>query len=62
MATPSMTLEDAIAEVLGRIGQEDDGVANPLLVAEARRHINAAQRQLMIEYEMQTARRRVLVP
>ena len=53
----SMTFERAAEEVLARIGQLDDGVANPLLVAEARKHINAAQRKLIVEHGLQGQRR-----
>jgi len=60
-APSSMTLEATVTEVLARIGQLDDGVSNPLLVAEAKAHINAAQRQLAIEYGWLAQRRRSLV-
>lgn len=53
----SMTFERAAEEVLARIGQLDDGVANPLLVAEAKKHINAAQRKLIVEHGLQGQRR-----
>jgi hypothetical protein len=53
----SMTFEQAAEEVLARIGQLDDGVANPLLVAEAKKHINAAQRKLIVEHGLQGQRR-----
>jgi hypothetical protein len=56
-----MTLEDAVTEVLARIGQLDDGVANPLLAAEAVYHINAAQRKLIVEHGLATQRRRSLI-
>ena len=60
-APSSMTLEDAVTEVLARIGQLDDGVANPLLAAEAVAHINAAQRKLIVEHGLASQRRRSLI-
>lgn len=60
-APSSMTLESAVAEVLARIGQLDDGVANPLLVAEAKYHINAAQRKLIVEHGLEAQRRSLSV-
>lgn len=60
-APSSMTLEDAVTEVLARIGQLDDGVANPLLVAEAKMHINAAQRKLIVEHGLEAQRRSLSV-
>ncbi len=62
MPAPShLSLADAVTEVLARIGQMDDGVANPLLVAEAKVHINSAQRMLQVEYDLLAKRRRALV-
>jgi hypothetical protein len=62
MPAPSnMSLADAVTEVLARIGQLDDGVANPLLVAEAKVHLNSAQRMLQVEYDLLAKRRRALV-
>lgn len=52
-----MLFEDAAEEVLARIGQLDDGAANPLLVAEAKKHINRAQAKLVVEHGLQTQRR-----
>jgi hypothetical protein len=56
-APSSMTFAVAATEVLTRIGQLDDGVANPLLVMEAKAHINAAQRKLIVEHGLQSQRR-----
>jgi hypothetical protein len=56
-----MTLEKAVEEVLGRIGQLDDGVSNPMLVAEAKVHINAAQRKLIVEHGLEAQRRSLSV-
>jgi len=56
-----MTFEEAVAEVLGRIGQQDDGVSNPLLVAEVKTHINAAQRKLIVEHGLEAQRRSLSV-
>jgi hypothetical protein len=62
MPAPSnLSLADAVTEVLARIGQMDDGVANPLLVAEAKAHINSAQRMLQVEYDLLAKQRRALV-
>lgn len=55
-----MLFEDAAEEVLARIGQLDDGAANPLLVAEAKKHINRAQVKLVVEHGLQTQRRSLL--
>lgn len=60
-APSSATFGYAVTEVLGRIGQRDDGVSNPLLVAEAKGHINAAQRKLVVEHGLQTQRRSLAV-
>jgi hypothetical protein len=60
-APSSMTFEEAVSEVLGRIGQQDDGVSNPLLVAEIKTHINAAQRKLIVEHGLEAQRRSLLV-
>lgn len=62
MPSPSsMSLLDAATEVLARIGQLDDGVANPLLLVEAKAHINSVQRKLVVEHGLLTQRRRALL-
>jgi hypothetical protein len=62
-APSSMNLGQAASEVMARIGQLDDGISNPVLLAEIKTHINAAQRKLLVEYSMlQTQRRNVLLP
>lgn len=62
MPAPSFfTLGEAAAEVLARIGQVDDGAANPLLVAEAKAHLNAAQRMLQTETDALHQSRRQLI-
>lgn len=56
-----LTLVDAVSEVLARCGQLDEDVSNPNLDAEARRHINAAQRQLRVEHAWLRQRRSAIL-